>query len=88
MGRYAHRKGYPLESVEVRTEYQVGFEKVEGPLHSLSYLSTMKCMVELKGPLTEQQFSELKWVADRCPIGNTLRRGLPIDQAVVRVDQT
>jgi len=85
VGRYAHRKGYPLESVEVKTSYDVGFDRVDGPMHSRAYLSQFRCEVELKGPLTAQQFEELKWIADNCPMGNTLRRSAPIDQRVTLV---
>ena len=78
---YASRKGWPLEDVTVRlrdarshatdcahceTE-PVGIRRIERE-------------IELHGALTDDQRARLMSIADRCPIKQTLERGLRIAQ--------
>ena len=77
---YAKRKGWPLQEVVIRlrdarshaadcasceTE-AVGIRRVER-------------QIELHGPLAEEQRQRLLQIADRCPIKQTLERGLVIE---------
>ena len=76
---YADRKGWPLEAVEVRLrtarsheadcvqceEKDVGITQVEREL-------------ELTGALTSEQRNRLLEIADRCPVKQTLERGLRV----------
>lgn len=76
---YADRKGWPLESVTVRlrtarnhaddcvncVDHPVGMYQIEREL-------------ELEGALDDEQRARLMLVADRCPVKQTLERGIRI----------
>lgn len=83
VARYAKRKGYPVRSVEVKANYELGYEKIDGPIHSRAFLSKIYEVVEIRGALTPSQFEELKFVAEHCPIGETLRQGVKIEERVL-----
>ena len=76
---YADRKGWPLESVSVRLRqsqaHEVDCENCEtdevGP-HRLER------EIDLEGPLTDEQRSQLLRIADRCPVKQTLERGIAV----------
>ena len=77
---YASRKGWPLEEAVVRLrnarshaadceqcdKQAVGIRRVERE-------------IELKGPLSDEQRERLMAIADRCPIKQTIERGLRIE---------
>lgn len=79
---YADRKGWPLEAVTVRLRQAHAHEKdceicetdEVGP-HRLER------EVELAGPLTDEQRQRLMLIADRCPVKQTLERGITIVEA-------
>jgi putative redox protein len=79
---YADRKGWPLEAVDVRLrtarshepDCEVCDTAVVGP-HRLER------QVVMEGPLTEEQRRRLLLIADRCPIKQTLQRGIRIEEA-------
>ena len=76
---YADRKGWPLEGVSVRlrtasshaTDCQncatdeVGMMRIEREM-------------ELEGPLTDEQRTRLLQIGDRCPVKQTLERGIRV----------
>ena len=82
---YAARKQWPLESVAVRvrnerkhavdcehcTTQTVGIKRIEYE-------------VELRGPLTEEQRKRLVEIAGRCPVKQTLERGMQVVAAEPR----
>ena len=79
MRMYADRKGWPLEGVTVRLraaenhaedcmnceEEDVGLYRVEREL-------------EMEGPLDAEQRERLTLIADRCPVKQTLERGVRV----------
>jgi uncharacterized OsmC-like protein len=77
---YADRKGWPLQSVtiQLRTEsaHQKDFERCEtadvGP-------PRVARRIELAGPLSDEQRKRLLQIADRCPVKQTLERGLRVE---------
>jgi uncharacterized OsmC-like protein len=79
---YADRKGWPLEAVSVRLRqsqvHELDCEDCEtnevGP-HRLER------EIELEGPLSDEQRSQLLAIADRCPVKQTLERGVKVAQA-------
>ena len=84
VARYARRKGYPVESIEVRIPaFDLDHDRIDGPVHAVLRLSGVKTVIELKGPITEEQRQELEAVAHTCPISETLRRGVAIEQRVL-----
>ena len=61
----------------------MGHEKIDGPVHVLTYMAKIQIHVEIRGEnLTPQQFEELKFVAQNCSLGNTLRRGVELEDQV------
>lgn len=79
---YADRKSWPLESAEVSLRQsrpheadcekcateEVGISRVERKIH-------------MTGPLTDDQRKRLLEIADRCPVKQTLARGIRVDTA-------
>jgi putative redox protein len=88
VGRNARRRGIPLESVEVKTKFEIGHERIDGPLHALSFCTKITKLVEVRGDLTEEQFEMVKFFADNCAIGETLRRGVTLDEETVLLPAT
>ena len=79
---YASRKQWPLESVTVRIR--------DTPAHIEDCLSCETAdvgprrvdrVVEFEGPLSPEQHARLLQIADRCPVKQTLARGLEIRTA-------
>src|SRR4029453_7154326 len=76
---YADRKQWPLESVVVRLretprhmqDCEVSEKSAVGP-------RTIDRIVELNGPLAPEQRARLLEIADRCPVKQTLSRGIQI----------
>lgn len=84
VARYARRKGYPVESIEVRIPaFDLDHDRIDGPVHAVLRVSGAEVVIELKGPITEEQRQELEAVADSCPVTETLRRGVAIEQRVL-----
>jgi putative redox protein len=76
---YAARKKWPLESVTVRLR--------DTPAHIKDSLDCetaevgprrLDRVVHFEGPLTEEQHVRLLQIADRCPVKQTLARGIQI----------
>lgn len=77
---YANRRGWPLESARVQlrsgrsheldcekcAKEKVGIERIER-------------RIELSGPLTDEQRQRLLEIADRCPVKQTLERGIRVE---------
>lgn len=76
---YADRRGWPLESVTVRLthsrEHERDCEECEASPVGIDQFTRR---IELVGDLTEEQREGLLRIADRCPVGQTLQRGLRI----------
>jgi putative redox protein len=80
---YANRKGWALDDVVVRMRetpsYASDCEKCEMQAVGIRRIERR---VELNGRLTDDQRERLLAIADRCPIKQTLERGLQIAPAV------
>ncbi|HSA54253.1 MAG TPA: OsmC family protein [Gemmatimonadaceae bacterium] len=76
---YADRKGWPMEGARVRlrtaSSHEPDCEVCEtdevGP-------HEVEREIELMGPLSEEQRERLRLVADRCPVKQTLERGIQV----------
>ena len=76
---FADRRGWPLEGVSVRLRHsRVHEEDCEGCEEGRVGIDQLEREVELTGPLTEEQHEGLLRIADRCPVGQTLARGIRI----------
>jgi putative redox protein len=85
VGRNAKRFGIPLESVHVGTSFETAHEPTDGPLDSVSYLKRITKRVEIRGPLSDEQLTAVRFWVEHCAIGETLRRGVELVEEVVVV---
>ncbi|MEP6729023.1 MAG: OsmC family protein [bacterium] len=79
---YANRKKWPLESVEVRMRtsrsHEIDCENCEKTAVGIQHIERK---IELNGPLSDEQKQRLMEIADRCPVKQTLERGIKVDNA-------
>lgn len=70
---YADRKGWPLESVEVRLSHaRVHAKDCEDAEARPTMLDEITSEVHLTGPLDDQQRERIMEIATRCPVHRTL----------------
>jgi putative redox protein len=76
---HADRKGWPLEEVTVRLRHgrTHGQDCDDCESHKVG-IDRIERVIELSGPLTDEQRSALLRVADRCPVGQTLTHGVRV----------
>ena len=80
---YANRKGWPLDDVIVRMREAPSYvSDCENCETQAVGIRRIERRVELNGRLTDEQRERLLAIADRCPIKQTLERGLQIAPAV------
>ncbi len=82
MRSYANRKSWPLESAAVfvrqNKSHKADCENCEN--HSVG-IGRIEKRIELEGPLTDEQRARLLDIAERCPIKQTLERGIDVSPA-------
>ncbi|HEY0015370.1 MAG TPA: OsmC family protein [Longimicrobium sp.] len=76
---YADRKGWPLEGVTVRLRQARSHAKdcVDCATKHVG-VNQIERELELAGPLTDEQRERLTQIADRCPVKQTLERGINV----------
>lgn len=76
---YADRRKWPLDDVTVRVTHSRSHEQdcEECPTQPVG-IDQFARSIEFAGDLTEEQRAGLLQVADRCPVGQTLERGVRI----------
>ncbi|HEU4883142.1 MAG TPA: OsmC family protein [Longimicrobium sp.] len=76
---YADRKGWPLEGVTVRLRQSRSHAKdcVDCATKHVG-LNQIERELELEGPLTDEMRERLTQIADRCPVKQTLERGINV----------
>ena len=75
----ADRRGWPLEEVTVRlTHTRDHKEDCESCEDAAVGIDQFARVIDLVGDLTEEQRAALLSIADRCPVGQTLERGVHI----------
>ena len=76
---YADRKGWPLESVTIRLrQAQNHAEDCANCETKPVGLHQIERELELEGPLDQEQRDRLLQLADRCPVKQTIERGIQI----------
>ena len=79
---YADRKEWPLESATVQLRsgrsHEIDCEKCATEPVGIGHIQRR---IELTGPITDEQRQRLLAIADRCPIKQTLERGIHIENA-------
>ena len=79
---YANRKKWPLERVEVRMRTSRSHETdCENCDRAAVGITRIERQVDLIGPLSEEQRQRLMEIADRCPVKQTLERGIKVETA-------
>jgi uncharacterized OsmC-like protein len=81
---YADRKGWPLESVRIQLRTAQSHEKDCEQCETNDVgIPVIARRIELTGPLTDEQRKRLMLIADRCPVKQTLERGINIQPVSV-----
>lgn len=76
---YADRKGWPLTGVEVRLRSARSHEPDCETCDTTDVgVGQLERVIVLDGPLDEQQRSRLLAIGDRCPVKQTLAKGISI----------
>lgn len=76
---HADRRGWPLEGVTVRLAHSRVHEKDCEDCDARKVgVDQLARSIELAGTLTDEQLAGLLRIADRCPVGQTLTRGVRI----------
>lgn len=76
---FADRRGWPLKGVTVRLTHSREHKRdCEACEASAVGIDQFERTIEFMGDLTEEQRAGLLRVADRCPVGQTLERGVRI----------
>ena len=87
LAMYARRKGWPLEAVTVRLRHSkihaVDCEQCETREGLLDHID---CDLELFGVLEEDQRARLLDIASRCPVHQTLRKEIDIQNRLTEGD--
>jgi putative redox protein len=80
---YADRKRWPLRGVRIHLRTERAHEKdCEDCETNEVGLPRIARRIELDGPLDDQQRERLHYIADRCPVKQTLQRGLVVETVV------
>jgi putative redox protein len=82
IGRNAERYGVPVESIDVGASFETAHDPTDGPLDAVSYLDRVVKRVEVRGPLNQDQLAMVRFWAEHCAIGETLRRGVDLVEEV------
>lgn len=77
---YASRKQWPLDGVTVRFRNTPAEHAKDCEASATSAVGPRRLdrVVHLEGPLSEEQRARLLQIADRCPVKQTLERGIQI----------
>ena len=77
---YAGRKGWPLENVTVRLRqgHNYGADCANCETASVA-IPRIEREIELEGPLTPEQRERLLYIAERCPVGQTMAGGIRVE---------
>ena len=79
---YADRKGWPLEAAVVHLRSTRSHEKdCEDCATTNVDIGRIERRLEFEGPLSDEQRSRLAEIADRCPVKQTLERGIVVQAA-------
>jgi len=73
MQMYARRKGWPLESTEVRLRYdRIHAKDCEECETEKGLVDQIEVDLSIDGPLSEEQRERILAIAERCPVHRTL----------------
>ncbi|HEY5440838.1 MAG TPA: OsmC family protein [Gemmatimonadaceae bacterium] len=76
---YANRKGWPLESIDVQLRIARSHEPdCENCESSAVGITRIERKIEFHGALSDEQRVRLLQIADRCPVKQTLERGIAV----------
>ena len=79
---YADRKGWPLAGAEVRLRTSRSHERdCEQCATEAVGITRIERRIALEGPLTDEQRARLREIAERCPVKQTLERGIRVVDA-------
>jgi putative redox protein len=80
---YADRKSWPLEGVDVSLRTARSHEPdCEDCERSAVGITRLERKIELRGPLSDEQRRRLVLIADRCPVKQTMERGIQMETLI------
>ncbi len=80
---YADHKGWPLESVRVELEHEkIDARECPECRTTEGTVDRIRKRIYVSGDLTEQQMERLKYISTRCPVNQTLSRGIHIVDSI------
>jgi len=76
---YAGRKGWPLEDVTIRLRQGHDYARDCADCATQAVaIPRIEREVEFQGPLTDEQRERLMYIASRCPVAQTLEKGIHV----------
>ena len=77
---YADRKGWPLEAIVVRLQHKkIHARDCEDCETRVGKVDRIERVIELHGPLSDEQRRRLLEIADRCPVHRTLHSEVKVE---------
>lgn len=77
---YADRQGWPLEAIDVRLKHEkVHAHDCETCETTSGKVDWIEREIELSGPLTTEQRTRLRGIADKCPVHRTLHSEIVVN---------
>lgn len=85
LSMYAQRKGFTIESISVRYEYERvhGVDSRACADDEERAIDTVRSEIFIDGDFTDDQRARLADIAVRCPVHRTLERGVVFDDHIV-----
>ncbi len=84
---YADRQGWPLEAIDVRLKHEkVHARDCETCDTTIGKVDWIEREIELSGPLTAEQRSRLREIADKCPVHRTLHAEIVVNTELKAVE--
>ncbi|MCA8984666.1 MAG: OsmC family protein [Planctomycetaceae bacterium] len=81
MRMYARRKGWPLETLQVRLQHR---KLLDGEAED--YTDRIEKQIEMTGPLSDEQRKRLLEIAERCPVHRTLTGKLQLESREIEME--
>jgi putative redox protein len=76
---YAHRKGWPLDGIEIELSHRKDYaQDCEVCAEQDARIDKVDLTIKLFGPLDATQQARLHEIAQRCPVNQTLSKGMHI----------
>ena len=84
---YADRQGWPLEAIHIRLKHEkIHARDCEACETESGKIDWIEREIELQGPLTSEQRTRLRDIADKCPVHRTLHSEIVVNTELKEVE--